>query len=195
VLEDSSKFQIEEYKQVKERINVLESKREQVIALNITVLAGILGFSNSISIELIPYIVLVLLLISSTSYSVYLILQNTCTAYLSERYDKNVEGLHFEKGYQEMVESELMGKKLIRYAKIFSSPFFWLILISISMSLIFGYKFWLTKKSDHTEYFLLIYYGFLIIGHLVSLVSIYMQSKLNIGYFCEKWHEIIYKKE
>ena len=175
-------FSLEEYRVAKERINKNEERRYQLLVLNITGFAAVFGFSDKIVEPVIPIALLGILIICSLAYSLQTRLQHFMTAYISERYEKNISSIMLETGYYFWSKgnnrSTSLMRKIIGY---FSDPFSILCTISLVGGAGCSYRWFRLMWNDNQILLVLIYSYLIVCGHLL----VYLRIKSHRGKILE----------
>ncbi len=181
-------IEIEEFQRVARRQETHENRYFQMLALCVTGSAAILGLSEELPTNLIPFIISPLFFITSRIAISNTIYQKYCAAYLLHWFDERQSNLGFESIHRRL-KSEEKSKDMIRHLKRFtlysSNPFLVLNFITLAASAYFSYPLLDSLYSKGSTLEATIYIFPILLLHLHAII-LQIYSKTQSAEFFEK---------
>ena len=212
----SDPFLIEEYKILKARVQARESRYYQMLVLTITGFITVIGFSEKIPVESIPYLMSSFLMITTLIASLSRQHQFFETAFLIEAFEENKTSyIQYETAYASVFSSSQLPqiefkfieklypfkclyfeiKDLIkRTVSLVFHPFALLAMFSFIGSILFGKVYVISASSRSAFVGSFFYILGLEIIHLIILVSVMRHKALNTDYYRKKCREFLNKE-
>jgi len=204
----------EEYKAIKSGIETDRKRYDQMLVLAITGLITIIGFSNKIPKEIIPYLISPFLMIATLVAALSRQHQFFKTAFIIEAYEvAEISKIKYERAYSGIFSSYkvsgisfksiekiwplkcLLGEILdaIKRCGLFLfDPFILLAIFSSVASFISGRKYIVDAPMNDFLIYQSLYIFGLVFIHSIILFAVLRQKSLNIDYYrceCKKWIE------
>lgn len=179
-------FAVEEYKLLKERINKNETRRYQILVLNVTGFAAIFGFSDKIPSPLIPFLLLTVLVVCVRQYTTQSLLQRLATAYLIEHFESTIPFLNFESGYAEYWKQRTSKSEI-------ADPFLILTVVSLLASFFFPFNWLIEKWFQGWSLASISYCCFLVLSHLYVFVTIGSYKRQGLKDFRGWWKKYLHR--
>jgi hypothetical protein len=170
----------QEYSAVKDRIPQYEKRRDQILLLNFTVYAFVVGLAGDTTDSILPIFLSLFLLFSVILYRYYLILQHFSTAYLIV-YFEGGEDFGFETSYSQVFFGEAENA-IPLWVYSFIEPYNWMIALNLSLS--YGFLFENIIFSSALEE--LVFHSVVVGSCLAAYASIFIQRNRTIKYFVDR---------
>ncbi len=174
---DDEDFLLEECKHVRSRIITHENRRLQITIFCLTSFAAVFGFSDKIPKEAIPYILLLLLLITSTISRYEALRQKSSLAFLIELLEKNRQKFFLENAHAQL---GLFDKKTLlfpvwlrHFLSFIISPFFVLTIVG------FAATFYYSSEFIKNIRLAILYIGLLVLGYILVVINIFLERSIN----------------
>jgi len=183
---DSKELLLEEIRHIRARYSEHEKRRYQMLALCATGYATALGFSDTIPHEIIPFILSLLLLLTSFIAIDQYVLQKFNTEYLIALQEKLNFLVSIERAYDEI------HKYIISISKtIFIGPFTLLALVGILATAYFSNSFIkeLWQSKDYVGLF--VYLTMLLLMYFLVFLNISRIRRLNLLELRKKGKEFL----
>ena len=191
----NDEFALEEYKFAKEKIRKNEEKRFNLIALNITAYAAILGFSDKIDPIILPIALVGVLIICSTMYTSQSLIQMHTSAFIIEKYEVVISSIGYEKGINEYRDDDtkkrLMGNfKILKYFGVVRDPFMLLTILGLGSSFFLSWN--MTKELiDSSVLTGTLYLSLLIFLYIIILRNLAQRKKTSLNIYREYWQNYL----
>jgi len=185
----TSNFKIEEYKFAKEKIRKNEERRYQMLILCVTAFGVVFGFSDKIPDFIIPIALLIILVISLSSYRNQSNRQSFTTAYIICFFEENIQELNYESTLVNFgkLKSEKKNWKIISKLKRFISSMlspFSILFIATFFSLIFyGNNYYIENSDSIANWEIVLFIVINAIGYTYALLNIYLLRKKNVNHY------------
>lgn len=188
-------FRLEEYRQVKARMETHERMYFQMLVLCISGFGVVLGFSEKLPKEVIPYIMAPLLCITSIIAVNSRQHQYFATSFLIEAFERSIPSIKYEQTY-------ITVFSYIRYRLLFplrmltcivSQPFIILTMLSIIGSIYFGADFVIANLYDEAAFTALLYVVILVCIHVIVIFIIIWEGQHKQGFYKKRCQEFLRK--
>lgn len=190
-------FSLEEYKLVKARAETHENRYYQMLVISITGFATILGVSEKIPEELIPYMISPFLLITTGIAISSRRHQYFEGAYILEAFENRIPYLSVERVYYEIFSTNISRLKVWKAIKVFfgflREPFTVLNMLGIISSIYFGNGFVLEKWAKNEHWISILYIGVLILIYSIIVKAAIDIKKRNLTYYRKRCKDFIAK--
>jgi hypothetical protein len=167
----------QEYSAVKDRIPQYEKKRDQILLLNFTVYAFVVGLAGETVDSTLPIFMSVFLLFSVILYRYYLMLQHFSAAYLIVFFEGQGD-FGFETSYSQIFFGEA-DKAIPLWAYVFIEPYNWMIVLNLLLC--YGFLFDNIEFSSSLEE--VIFHTVVVGCCLAAYASFLLQRNRTIKYF------------
>ena len=188
-------FVIDEIHHARKRLEIHESRRYQMLVLSVVGFSTVLGFSSKVSPEILPFIILLLLILTSSIYFSESNIQYFCSAFLLEVYAKNKNLPFFDEAFHSShalskQQSSHLSQIFRTIFRVVLEPFFLFSIAGVSATIYFSQNY-LTKLWDNQNLGLLVVYLIpLVLGYLYIFIrSIHKQRIGNKSFreVCEAY--------